>query len=232
MTGERLPHGCTNATSSDRGLVRKRYLGPDAPARRHAEVTALRHLAGALPVPALRLDEVGEIATALVPGRPGQELLELAPEAVLRSVGRTAAHVHRVDTTALAGALGPAEGGAVLVHGDFGPQNLLLDPDTFEVSGIVDWEFAHLGDGVVDLAWAEWIVRTHHPHLVDALPSLFDGYGAEPAWNRRHAAMVARCEWAVDFVTRWTPDDEVPRTLWRDRLAATLSFTSRARLTR
>lgn len=226
MTEERLPHGCTNATRSADGLVHKRYLGPDATIRQHAEVTALRHLAGTLPVPAVRHEQVGQIGTALMPGRPGQELLELAPEAVLSSVGRTAALLHRTDTTAVAApdALGPAAPGAVLVHGDFGPQNLLLDPDTFEVSAIVDWEFAHLGDGVLDLAWAEWIVRTHHRHLTDALPSLFTGYGSEPAWDRRQAAMVARCEWALDFVTRWAPDDQAARAQWRERLRDTVSF--------
>ncbi|GAB3472297.1 phosphotransferase [Kineococcus endophyticus] len=227
MTEERLPHGYTNATRHDHGVVTKRYLGPDALIRQHAEVTALRHLASALPVPALIHDDVGQIGTALMPGRPGQELLELDPDAVLASVGRTAALLHGLDTTALATpeALGPAEPGTVLVHGDFGPQNLLLDPDTFEASAIVDWEFAHLGDGVLDLAWAEWIIRTHHPHLVDALPNLFQGYGAEPTWGRRQAAMVAKCEWALDFVTRWAPDNEAARVQWRERLEVTISFT-------
>jgi aminoglycoside phosphotransferase len=226
VTEDRLPHGYTNATRSAHGLIHKRYLGPDAPARQHAEVTALRHLAGKLPVPAVLHEQVGQIGTALMPGRPGQELLELAPEAVLTSVGRTAALLHRTVTTALAtpDALGPAAPGAVLVHGDFGPQNLLLDPDTFEVSAIVDWEFAHLGDGVLDLAWAEWIVRTHHRHLSDALPSLFAGYGSEPSWGRRQAAMVAKCEWALDFVTRWAPGNQPAQAQWRDRLEATTSF--------
>ena len=36
-----------------------------------------------------------------------------------------------------------------------------------------------------DVAWAEWIVRTHHPHLVPALSALFDGYGEEPSWRLR-----------------------------------------------
>jgi len=228
MTEERMPHGYTNATRNEAGVISKRYLGPDAPARQHAEVTALRHLAGTLPVPALVHQEAGQIGTALMPGRPGQELLELAPDAVLRSVGRAAGRVHRSDLSALATpeALGPAAHGGVLVHGDFGPQNLLLDQDTFEVTAIVDWEFAHLGDGVLDLAWAEWIVRTHHPHLVDALPSLFKGYGLEPAWGQRQAAMVAKCEWALDFVTRWTPDSQAARVQWRERLEATLAFTA------
>lgn len=222
--GERLPHGYTNATRRAGGVVTKRYRGPDARERQHAEVAALRFLAGRFPVPAVAGEEPGEVRTTVVPGLPGQELLERAPEAVLRSVGRAAATLHRLDTAGLRTS-GPARSGAVLVHGDFGPQNLLLDPVTCEVTAVVDWEFAHLADdGVQDLAWAEWIVRTHHPHLTDALPSLFEGYGSEPAWNRRQAAMVDECAWAVDFVTRWNPDDSRIRDQWTARLAATRSF--------
>ncbi|MEW1960387.1 phosphotransferase [Kineococcus sp. NPDC059986] len=226
MDEERLPHGSTNATRRDAGVVTKRYRGPDAERRQRVEVSALRNLAGTFPVPALLHEEAGRIDTAHVAGRPGQDLLEVAPDAVLHSVGRAAARLHCSDSKAFAagGELGPAVPGAVPVHGDFGPQNLLLDPEPFEVTAVVDWEFAHLGDGVLDLAWAEWIVRTHHPHLVRSLPRLFDGYGAEPAWDRRKAAMVARCEWALAFVTRWDPDEESARSTWRDRLTATLAF--------
>jgi len=39
----------------------------------------------------------------------------------------------------------------VLVHGDAGPGNFLYDDSG--VTGIVDWEFAHLGDPMDDWAW-------------------------------------------------------------------------------
>ncbi len=39
----------------------------------------------------------------------------------------------------------------VLVHGDFRIGNLLVDRDG--LSGVLDWEFAHLGDRHEDLAW-------------------------------------------------------------------------------
>ncbi|MGH3306769.1 MAG: phosphotransferase family protein, partial [Nocardioides sp.] len=32
-----------------------------------------------------------------------------------------------------------------LVHSDVNPKNLLVDPDTLEVTGLLDWEFAHAG---------------------------------------------------------------------------------------
>ncbi|WP_432564462.1 hypothetical protein [Kineococcus sp. SYSU DK003] len=61
MTEERPPHGYTKATRSDHGLVTQRHLGPGASLRQHAEVTALRHLAGTLPVPALLHDQAERV---------------------------------------------------------------------------------------------------------------------------------------------------------------------------
>ena len=41
-----------------------------------------------------------------------------------------------------------------MVHGEYGPQNLLVDAATWEVSAVLDWEFAHDGDPLEDLARA------------------------------------------------------------------------------
>lgn len=38
-----------------------------------------------------------------------------------------------------------------LVHSDFNPKNLLVDPDTAVLTGLVDWEFAHAGSPYADL---------------------------------------------------------------------------------
>lgn len=38
-----------------------------------------------------------------------------------------------------------------LVHSDFNPKNLLLDPATLAVTGLVDWEYAHAGHPYADL---------------------------------------------------------------------------------
>ena len=35
--------------------------------------------------------------------------------------------------------------GTCLVHSDFNPKNILVDSDTLEVTGLLDWEFAHSG---------------------------------------------------------------------------------------
>lgn len=45
-----------------------------------------------------------------------------------------------------------AEGSRVcLVHSDFNPKNLLIDPATGALTGLLDWEFAHAGAPLVDL---------------------------------------------------------------------------------
>jgi aminoglycoside phosphotransferase (APT) family kinase protein len=38
-----------------------------------------------------------------------------------------------------------------LVHADFNPGNVLVDPVSLEVTGVVDWEFAHAGSPFADL---------------------------------------------------------------------------------
>jgi aminoglycoside phosphotransferase (APT) family kinase protein len=38
-----------------------------------------------------------------------------------------------------------------LVHSDFNPKNLLVDPTTVRITGLIDWEFAHAGSPYADL---------------------------------------------------------------------------------
>jgi len=38
-----------------------------------------------------------------------------------------------------------------LVHSDFNPKNLLVDPSTATITGLIDWEFAHAGSPYTDL---------------------------------------------------------------------------------
>src|SRR6478735_2176856 len=38
-----------------------------------------------------------------------------------------------------------------LVHGDLNPKNVLVDADTLEITGVLDWEFAHAGSPYADL---------------------------------------------------------------------------------
>jgi aminoglycoside phosphotransferase (APT) family kinase protein len=48
-------------------------------------------------------------------------------------------------------------GPTVLCHGDVGPKNFMFDDG--RITAIIDWENAHLGDPMDDLAW--WIFRGH-----------------------------------------------------------------------
>jgi aminoglycoside 2''-phosphotransferase len=41
-----------------------------------------------------------------------------------------------------------------LVHGDFGPSNILFDPVTNRITGVVDFDSAHVGDPALDVAAA------------------------------------------------------------------------------
>ncbi len=113
---------------------------------------------------------------------------------------------------------------AVLVHGDYGPNNVLLDAAAQEVIAVVDWEWAHAGDPVEDLAWCEWIIRMHHPAHVAALSAFFDAYGHRPAWAARQQAMVAQCRALLAMSGRWQPSGQGVR-LWRQRVQVTKSWT-------
>ena len=44
--------------------------------------------------------------------------------------------------------------GTALIHGDCGPGNFLYDDE--EITALIDWEFAHVGDPVDDMAWLEF----------------------------------------------------------------------------
>lgn len=215
----RLPHGYRNQTFVVRpGVVEKRYVGPDPELRQRVELAALRYLGQILPVPCVLNHGLGWTQLEFIVGRSAQDEIEGdQPDDVLRLTGRLLRHVHAVDTTPLADVL-PGTG-RVLVHGDFGVQNIVVAGKPPHVSGLLDWEFAHLGDPLEDLAWAEWIVRMHHPTRRHALRSLFDAYGSMPAWGERHHAMLALCAVQCARAER----DRDPRTLarWEERTRLT-----------
>ncbi len=208
-----MRHGYTNDTRRDGGLVVKRYAGPDGAARAAAEHRALTAVRGRVPVPGVVSAGPDVLRLEHVEGAHGQDLIDAGhTAAVLRSCG---AMLRRLQATAL------PEAGGVLVHGDYGPHNMLFDPATFAVTAVLDWEWAHPGEPVEDLAWCEWIVRTHHPGETGALASLFGGYGSRPAWPVRRDAMVAKCRWMLD---RQRPPGAAGALRWRRHLDATLAW--------
>jgi aminoglycoside phosphotransferase (APT) family kinase protein len=69
------------------------------------------------------------------------------------------------------------EGGPLhLTHGDFSPENILVNPTTGALTGILDWSDTTLGDAARDLVflatWQGWPfveqVLGHYPHCVDS----------------------------------------------------------------
>jgi aminoglycoside phosphotransferase (APT) family kinase protein len=133
---------------------------------------------------------------------------------VLRLLGSILVTLQQVPPWAVPGLVGTWP---VIVHGDFGPQNVLIEGD--RINALVDWEFAHIGQPVEDLAWAEWIARMHHPDAVDVLPELLDASRLGIQWSARHQAIVARCEELIGLSTAAGSPDT--RELWRDWLRAT-----------
>ena len=212
-----LAHGYTNHTVGDATEVVKSYRGPDADLRQSREQAVLRALHGRLPVPGIRASAPGSLTLSFLPGAHGQDLIEAGhAAAVLRACGRLLRTLHALDVAAFAEAQPPA----VLVHGDFGPNNILLDPAAFTVTGLLDWEFAHVGAPIEDLAWCEWIVRAHHPTRHAALAEFFAGYAAPvPRWPERQATMIARCLELREFCRRWDPRGPAVRT-WTERAEA------------
>jgi aminoglycoside phosphotransferase len=60
------------------------------------------------------------------------------------------------------------QGPTVLVQGDTGPGNFMYENG--KVSGVIDWELAHLGDPMDDIAWLTWRTTQHtFTHLPDRL---------------------------------------------------------------
>ncbi|MER7788985.1 aminoglycoside phosphotransferase family protein [Streptomyces sp. NPDC097640] len=212
-----LKHGYTNHTVGDGAVVRKTYAGPDAELRLDRERTLLARLQGRLPVPPVHEADTGTLTLGFMTGVPGQELLDAGHAAeVLEACGALLRRIHGTEASVR---------GGVLVHGDYGPHNVLLAPVTFQVTAVVDWEFTHLGDPVEDLAWCEWIVRMHHPEHRHALDAFFRAYGEDvvPPWPVRQAAMLARCASLREFCHRWEPNG-AGVALWRERATATAAW--------
>lgn len=204
--------------------VRKRYVGPDSRARADAEFTALSRLASAMPVPAV-LDRQpdGAVITEFRAGEHGQDLIDAGhAEQVLTSCGALLRRLHAVDPRVLRP--GPHPPTYVVRHGDFGPNNVLVDSHDYTVTALLDWEFCDVAPAIGDIAWCEWIVRMHHPSSMWSLAAFFDAYGEQPPWDERQRAMVDRCRWLEAFAQRREPGGGGVRA-WRRRADVTAAWT-------
>ena len=213
-----LAHGYTNDTRSDGSTVVKRYQGPFWQARRSTERHMMSRVAGVVPVPRLIGETVGTLRMEYVAGTHGQELISSGQTAaVLRSCGQMLRRIQAIDVASVFPDV-PQVNESVVVHGDYGPNNMLFEPTTFAVTAVLDWEWGHVGDPVEDVAWCEWIVRMHHPEAVDALEYLFAGYGSQPPWTARQAAALAKCHSMLEL-SHTTGASESGLSLWRRRIS-------------
>ncbi len=212
---DRLPHGYTNRTRKVAGAVEKIYDGPDRFENAQRERACLSALAEVLPVARVvgSDPEVPRLNLSVLPGAHGQDLLDGGhAEQVLRLVGLTLGTLQAVRVDDIYGLAGD---GPVIVHGDFGPQNMLFDLERDRVTGIVDWESAHRGRPIEDLAWCEWLIRMHHPEAIDALAALFGAYDQHPPWNERHEAMLMRIRELVAYCEKTRRRSDWPERLTR-----------------
>lgn len=141
-------------------------------------VTVGRHLGHALGVlsgiPQLRFGAfVDEELLISRRGTPTTDLAQWAQH--FRDSGRLASWTQRdwtdlldlVDTAEDVLATARPADRHVLVHSDFNPKNLLVDPESLELTGVLDWEFAHAGSPYTDLGNLTRFER--HPDLVESL---------------------------------------------------------------
>jgi aminoglycoside phosphotransferase len=220
---DRLPHGYTNFTRFADGRVEKVYDGPRRLANASRELACLSSLGHHLPVAAVVEHDLAipRLTLSLLPGRHGQDLIDEGyASRVLRLVGETLSALHDLAVDAVPGLVGE---GSVIVHGDFGPQNMLFDLDPDRVTGVLDWESAHLGGPIEDLAWTEWLVRMHHPDAIDALDDLFAAAGQRPSWSERQTAMVRQGREVLAYCELAGMDRSAVE--WRDRLRRTEAWT-------
>lgn len=189
------PSPSGNHVSWDGGAVVKRYGARlDAYARERALLKRL----GALPVPLsvprpLAGHRFGELRYAYIDGVSGAAAVEAgqAPQ-LLGAMGTFLRQLHAIDPQSFADIL-PGYG-PVLVHGDFAHYNVIADATTGALVGVIDWEEAHLGSAVLDLAWCEWQFATRFPRARWALKYLFEAYGETPAPEQREEVLRHRFE--------------------------------------
>jgi len=83
-------------------------------------------------------------------------------------------------------------GRTCFVHSDFNPKNLLLDPETLEVTAVLDWEFAHSGSPYTDLG--NLVRFERRPAFVEAA---VEAWGVSDLDHARAADLYALVDLAV-----------------------------------
>jgi aminoglycoside phosphotransferase (APT) family kinase protein len=167
-----VPWGDAHATwellTPSRTLVARRFGDPQA-ARRSAGIMRAVGDSG-VPVPSAWVVDAGGVAWLVmdrVDGDNGSIWLDdpIRARALATSMGALWRSLQQVvistiDANDALSSAGSAPGR--LVHGDFAPVNVVVGPDA-TIRALLDFEHAHEGDPLEDVAWWGWVVRHHHP---------------------------------------------------------------------
>jgi aminoglycoside phosphotransferase (APT) family kinase protein len=108
-----------------------------------------------------------------------------------------------------------------LVHSDLNPKNLLLDPDSLALTGLVDWEFAHAGHPFTDLG--NLLRFDRDAAFTDAVLAAYAGRRGTPPDAALALARAADLWALVDLATRRTANpvaaraDRLLRVIARER---------------
>lgn len=176
-----------NQLTWDGSAVVKTFGSIDAWQAERAALAALRHLR----VPRVLDDtQPGVLRLEFIDGGTGTEAIEAGfASEVLFTLGSFLKALH--ETPLPSGLKGE---GRCLIHGDFAHYNCLFDPGDLSLLAVIDWETAHPGDPLVDLAWCEHQFRSRFPREAFALPRLFAGYGSTPDPAQRENAVQERLQ--------------------------------------
>jgi Ser/Thr protein kinase RdoA (MazF antagonist) len=87
-----------------------------------------------------------------------------------------------------------------LVHSDMNPKNLLVDPDTLAVTGLLDWEFAHAGSPYSDLG--NLLRFDRQPAFADAVLAAREAFVPDPRPDALDLARAADLFALVDLAGR------------------------------
>jgi aminoglycoside phosphotransferase (APT) family kinase protein len=98
---------------------------------------------------------------------------------------------------------------ACLVHSDLNPKNLLLDPDTLALTGVLDWEFAHAGHPFTDLG--NLLRFDRDPGFGAAVLAAYAGRRGTPPEVALALARAADLWALVDLATRRTANPVAKR---------------------
>ena len=110
---------------------------------------------------------------------------------------------------------------ACLVHSDLNPKNLLLDPDTLALTGVLDWEFAHAGHPFTDLGNLLRFDRA--PAFAEAVLAAYAARRGTPPQEALGLARAADLWALVDLAARRTANpvaeraDRLLRAIVRER---------------